>query len=639
MKPFRWALWCLAMLAVTVSSPVVRADDFSDFADLDMEALLDTEIVSASRRTQKLSESANAMYVITAEDIKRSGAVDLPDLFRMVPGVDVINVYGNCYGVSARGFNERFGGRMLVMIDGRSIYTPFFGGVFWENEEVFLEDIRQIEVIRGPGATMWGANSVNGVINIITKEPDESRDALLTGRVGTKHFRETVFRYSDAVTERLSVSLTGGFREDEGARGVNDFRRVPKSTARIKYELSDKTTLNLFAGVNESEFGLPLTRYTPETDSNFRSNYQMLRWEHRFSPTSQFHLQFYHSFWAVHSEDKAVDIEERKYDVELQHSFALGSRSLVVWGGNYRTIKGRSSYLRHVEEHDDIIGCFVQDETRLLESVRFVVGIKYEENSFTGHDFSPRACLLYEPVPNHQLRLAVSRAFRTPSFAENGVQLVQSLPQPLPPLPLLVARGNKQLDVEEMIAYELGYWTTIAGRIGLNVEVYYNELDDLVKDVMTRQQWPFQITWQNTYKAIAKGIEIALDIPVTSYWKLTANYTFQDVAFKRINQDYIGSPRHKFNLGANFNPKPGLALDLWVHFVDDTSWNGLTNRVGVDEYVRVDARVAQRLWHDRLEVALVAQNLTDKLHRETFDVVGNYEVDRLIYGQVTLFFR
>jgi iron complex outermembrane receptor protein len=152
-------------------SSIALADDFKDFAELDLEALLNTEVMSASKRTQKLSEAPNAIYVITEEDIKHSGAVDLPDLFRMAPGLDVVNAYGSCYGVSARGFNERFAQRMLILIDGRSIYTSFFGGVFWENEQVFLEDIERIEIIRGPGATLWGANSVNGVINIITQRP------------------------------------------------------------------------------------------------------------------------------------------------------------------------------------------------------------------------------------------------------------------------------------------------------------------------------------------------------------------------------------------------------------------------------------------------------------------------------------
>ncbi len=279
-------LFFLIIVNLLFSSAFVMAEDFRDFAELDLEAMLNTEVITASKRVQKISEAPNAINVINADDIKRSGAVDLPDLFRMVPGVDVANIYGNCYGVSSRGFNERYAQRMLVMIDGRSIYTPFFGGVFWENEEIFLEDIKQIEVIRGPGATLWGANSVNGVINIITKDPEEDQGFMVTGKVGNKRFRENVTRYSDTIADKLSFSLTGGYREDEGTRGVNDYRRVPKVTGRLKYRFSDHSLLHFYAGVNESEIGLDLTKYTPRTDAHFRSNYQMLRWEHKFSESS-----------------------------------------------------------------------------------------------------------------------------------------------------------------------------------------------------------------------------------------------------------------------------------------------------------------------------------------------------------------
>ena len=177
----------LTGLLLIFSTAFAAEEDFKDFAELDLEELLNTTVISASKHEQKLHDSPNAIHVITEEEIKRSGAVDLPDLFRSVPGVDVVNVYGNSYGVSSRGFNERFAQRMLILIDGRSVYTSFFGGVFWENEQVFLEDIERIEIIRGPGGSIWGANAVNGVINIITKDPQlADNELMITGKAGTK---------------------------------------------------------------------------------------------------------------------------------------------------------------------------------------------------------------------------------------------------------------------------------------------------------------------------------------------------------------------------------------------------------------------------------------------------------------------
>ena len=246
---FSKPLFLLALMILTFSTAIAAEEDFSDFTELDLKELLNTKVISASKHEQKLGESANAIYVITENDIKRSGAVDLPDLFRSIPGVDVVNVYGNSYGVSARGFNERFAQRMLMLIDGRSIYTSFFGGVFWENEQVFLEDIERIEIIRGPGGTIWGANAVNGVINIITKEPHQAgQEFMATGKAGTKRFREAVSSYNDTIAENFSFRLTGGYREDEGTRGVNDYRRIPKGTSRPVQKAGQAARWNTLGG-------------------------------------------------------------------------------------------------------------------------------------------------------------------------------------------------------------------------------------------------------------------------------------------------------------------------------------------------------------------------------------------------------
>ncbi len=614
-------------------------EELEEFLELDLEALMNMEVVTASRRAQKIYEAPNAISVITAEDILRSGAVDLPDLFRMVPGVDVVNVWGNSCGVSARGFNEKNAQRMLVMIDGRSIYIPFFGGVLWENEEVFLEDIKQIEVIRGPGATMWGANSVNGVINIITKDPEEDQGSMFTSRVGTKHFRESVFRYSGSVSDKLSFNLTGGYREDQGARGVNDYRRVPKATGRIKYKLTENSFLQFFAGANDLETGSDLTKYTPRFDGHIRSNYQMLRWEHLFSDTSQLKFQICRDYSEIHGDVKPFFLKYGKYDYEISHSFAPGKRNQVVWGVNYRSIEVSSHYLySHNDNDDDITGFFVQDEIKILDNLRLIAGVKFEENSFSGGDWSPRACILYSPRPDHHFRFSVSRAFRTPTFGEDSLDLTKTLPPPLPPVPLLSVTGNSRLDPEEMTAFELGYRTTLPSKIGLNVELYYNELDEVIDYAGRSKIWPLYLEFDNCFDVTSMGIEVAADFSVTSWWALTANYTYQEVENKRANNDIQGTPRHKFNLGSSFTFKNGFSMDVRAHFVDETKWSGMAGDVRIDDYLRLDVRVSQKLFNDKIELSLAGQNLTDKLHPETSDGVGTYEIERLIYGQVTVRF-
>jgi iron complex outermembrane receptor protein len=510
--------------------------------------------------------------------------------------------------------------------------------VFWEKEQVFLEDIERIEVIRGPGATLWGANAVNGVINIITKDPEEDQEMMVTGKAGTKNFREAVTRYSDSLSDKLSVSLTGGYREDEGTRGVNDWRRIPKATGRVKYKLSDTATVHFFAGVNESEIGLDKSKFTSSTDAHLRNDYQMIQWEQRVSDTSQFHLRVSRDYAELHTHDKQLFIEGGNVEVEAQHSFTLGERNHMVWGGNYRSTEAQSNIISSGTDHDDLIGFFLQEELTLSDTLTFVAGIKYEENSFTGGDWSSRGCILYSPGSSHHFRLALSRAYRTPGFFEDSGRFVKTLSSPLPPLPLALVKGNGHMDPEEMTAFELGYRTTLFDRIGLNLELYYNELDDVIDLVTVKQSIPFILSYDNALNAIAKGIEVALDVPLTPWWTLTANYTFQEVENKRENRDVQGTPRHKFNLGSSFTFNNGFTLDIRAHYVDDTRWDGLLNDIRVDDYVRLDIRIAQKLFNDTLEIALAGQNLTDKLHPEFSDGLETYEVERLIYGQLTINF-
>ena len=614
---------------------VAKAEDFKDFAELDLEELLNTTVISASRREQKLSEAPNAMYVITKEDIERSGAVDLPDLFRMVPGLDVINVYGNSYGVSARGFNDRFAQRMLVMIDGRTTYVTFFNGVFWENDQVFLEDIERIEVIRGPGATLWGANAVNGVINIITKEPQDEQEVVVAGKAGNKAFREAVTRYSDSLSDKLSISMTGGYREDEGTRGVNDWRRVPKAAGRLKYKLSDNATVHFFTGFNESAIGLDQSKFTGSTDAHLRNNYQMTEWEQRISDTSQFNLSVSRDYAELHTHDKKLSIEGGNVEVEAQHNFALGEKNHIVWGGNYRNTEAQSNLIASETDHDDLIGLFFQDELSISDTITFIAGVKYEENSFTGSDWSPRGCILYSPWSNHNFRFALSRAYRTPGFFEDSARFIKTLSPPLSMLPLALVKGNDQMDPEEMTALELGYRTSLFKRIGLNVELYYNELDEVIDLLTVKKSIPLVFSYDNAFNAIAKGIEVTLDLPVTPWWTLTTNYTFQEVENKRANRDVQGTPKHKFNCGSRFTFQNGFSLDTTVHFVDDTRWDGVFNDISVDDYVRLDIRIAQKLFNDKVELSLAGQNLTDKLHPEFSDGIETYEAERLVYGQIT----
>jgi iron complex outermembrane receptor protein len=294
--------------------------------------------------------------------------------------------------------------------------------------------------------------------------------------------------------------------------------------------------------------------------------------------------------------------------------------------------------LRSGTEHDDLIGFFFQNELKIFDTLRLVAGLKYEKNSFTGGDWSPRGCILYSPWSNHHFRFSVSRAYRTPGFFEDSAHVAKTLPSPLPPFPIALVVGNEHLDPEEMTALELGYRTTLFKKLGFNAEFYYNELDDVSDIIITRNRLPLLVYWDNAFNAIAKGVEVAIDLPVTPWWTLKANYTFQEVENKRDNKDLQGTPKHKFTIGSRFTFTNGFSLDVQAHYVDDTRWGGLTGDTTIDDYVRLDIRVSQKLFNDKLELSVTGQNLTDKLHPEFSDGTGTYEVERLIYGQLTINF-
>ena len=281
------------------------------------------------------------------------------------------------------------------------------------------------------------------------------------------------------------------------------------------------------------------------------------------------------------------------------------------------------------------MGGFLQDTFTIFDNLDFIAGIKYETNSFTGGDWSPRGCILYSPVSNHHLRFAVSRSYRTPAYFENSAYSIRNLPAPLPPLPFAIVVGNKHMDAEKLTAYELGYRTTLFSRVGLNVELYYNDIKDVIENVRLRKIWPMVISWDNAFNAISKGVEISANYPITPWWQLKANYTYQEIENKRANKDIRGVPKHKFNIWSSFTFNNGFSLDLMAMYVDETKWTGLLEDVKVDDYVRLDMRIAQKFFNDKLEIAFVGQNLTDKLHPEISDGIGSYEVERLLYGQIT----
>ena len=677
------------------SENVIEEDDYLKDDILLEEFMYGKEWVTiASKRKQKIEEVPSAVFVITADDIEQMGVNRLADVFRKAPGLDVVTADGNSSLVSIRGFAidtlgvntisnlVEFSKRLLVLVDGRAIYNPAFGGVFWDQEPVFLEDIERIEIIRGPGAALYGANAVNGVINIITKDPETTEGGLVKMTYGSHDTVIGNIRFGESIG-KFSYRITGGYREDDGFDdGVfidaiddfKDFKRDQKVNFRGKYEFSDDTNAEILAGfmdgaqgeqfggqvlLNNDFFARRRGVDTNTTRDLTRAFFQ-LRFNKEFSDTSNLHLQFFADYTDVDEEDTVrldnegnpffvldpFEMDVRKYDFELQHTFTLGSKNIITWGANYRNnqlwsrlsgnreefdeeiAEGNTSQ-RFKQEHNDIFGLFLQDEFKILDNLTLTVGLKMERNNFTGTDFSPRASLVYSPLKNHTFRASYSRAFRTPTFLEDaGFFTVGSsidnegLRDPFVGIGHI---GNNDLRPERLDSFELGYQGIFFDKLELNIETYFNHY----KDLITAQFRPDVL--DNTSRIDTNGFEVSIRYPVNSWFEFYTNYSYinfdakiSDDTLERDDPDNT-TPEQKANLGLRFNLKNGFSGNVDLHYVDRIKVDTFDETI--DDYMRIDFRLAKKFWNGRGEIAIIGQNLQESDHAEFVDV----EVERSFF--------
>lgn len=645
-------------------------------------------VTIASKRKQKREEVPSAVYVITSEDIKQSGVNRLADIFRMAPGMDVVTVDGNSSLVSIRGFaidplgvNGRsnlseFSKRLLVMVDGRAIYNPAFGGVFWEQEPIFLEDIERVEIVRGPGAALYGANAVNGVINIITKDPENVEGGRAKGTFGSQDTLSGNITYGGSVGD-FYYRITGGYREDDGyddglkvekIDDFKDFKREPRVNFRGKYKFSDSANVEVFAGFMDGaegeQFGGQVFFNTRDfksvTTRDMTRAFAQFRFNKEFSETSDFHLQFFGNYTDIDEEDTRIgnlnadggillspfEMDVRQYDVEMQHSFQLWSKDVVTWGVNYRNnqlwsrmsgsdeefekeLANGGNSQKFKQEHNDIFGAFLQNDYNILDNLSLTIGVKGEHNSFTGTDISPRASIVYSPFKNHTFRASYSRAFRTPTFFEdagffNGRSNAGSDGMNIISLGNV---GNEDLRPEKLDSYEIGYRGLFFDKLELNIETYFTRYKDLIT---------LDGGLRNTSRADTNGFEVSIKYPIFPWLSVVTNYSFinfnariADSPEERDSPDDT-TPDQKANFGLRFKLDSGFSANLDLHYVDRIK---VANEF-IEEYLRVDLRLAQEFWDGKGEISITGQNLQEKRHAEFIDV----EVQRAVFMSVGIKF-
>ncbi len=596
---------------------------------LSIEDLLNLEVTSVSRRAEKLSEVASAIQVITQEDIRRSGATSLPEALRLATNLQVAQFNSYASIISARGFNYIFANKLLVMIDGRTVYSPQFAGVYWDLQSVLLEDIERIEVISGPGGTIWGANAVNGVINVITKSAADTKGLYASAAAGTYLKRFGALRYGGKIGSKLSYRVFAQQNDrnntflPDGNKHADEWG-LTHGGLRLDWALSKQNHLmlqgNLYDGKEE----------TMPNSSTFDAQNVMGRWTRQFSATSELVVQAYFDRTWRQDKPSTFDDELKTYDLEIDHRFAIGKRHSLLWGIGYRLMQNHSINntdfvaLLPARRNMDLYSVFLQDEITLVpEKFRFILGTKLQHNEFTGLEIQPSARMAYTPNASHTLWGAISRAVRTPSRIDRDYHIPG---YPVAPPDPSVA-GGPNFDSEKVIAYELGYRAQPGSKVSLSLAAFYN----LYKDLYSVDPLPGTQTYQiqNNTEGSSWGAEFAGTYQLLQNWRIRGGYTYfnkelQNKPGSAFNYAILGNDAAHRALLQSFVELPGnLQLDVTGRYV-----SSLPNPA-VPEYFTYDARLAW-LYKEWLEISLIGQNLGKDRHVEFAN-----EIPRSVYGKVT----
>lgn len=632
-----------------------------EYLDLSLRDLLAVEITSASKTEQQLRDVASAVYVIDSEQIRRSGATTIPDVLRTVPGVDVGQFNAHTWEVSVRGFNGSIANKLLVLIDGRSVYSPLFGGVFWDVQNLMLDDVDRIEVIRGPGGAIWGANAVNGVINIITRSAADTHGTHLSAGSGNQYPWQFSARHGGRLAEGVDYRIyASGFRtaDTELPDGGDDDDRMQFAQAGFRADSIDGWTLqgSFYRGKDHQVSEIP--SLTPPFGSTVHDiddtsgGHLLGRWTRVFDGGGRVTVKGYYDRTERDSET-FVDRQDT-LDMEFVHQLAAIGRHALIWGGGYRFVHDDASdtpglVVSPQSRSDSLFSLFVQDEFSLADPLRLVIGSKVEHNDYSGFEFQPNARLIWTPQANQTVWAAVSRAVHTPTRLEQDISL--RFVEPGPPPVLLSLDGNDDFDSEELLAYEAGFRSQVTPDFSLDAAVFYNKYNNLRDFELTGallcqpsgKRFPAcdptdsllsqSIPWQNGVKADTWGGELSLVWRVADNLLLRTNYSYLKVDLDAdagaVPVDNEGSaPRHQLKLNASWDVTPEVDTDLGLRYVSEL-YQG-----EVPGYTELDVRVA---WRPRngVELSLSGRNL---LHKDHIEALGGNQVGRAILGLLRLDF-
>src|SRR6266700_1962898 len=599
---------------------------------LSLEELMNVEVTSVSKRPEPLFSSPSAIQVITQEDIRRSGASSIPEALRLASNLQVAQTDSRQWAISARGFNNGLANKLLVLIDGRTVYTPLFAGVFWDVQDTLMEDVDRIEVVSGPGATLWGANAVNGIINIITKNAKDTQGTLLTTGGGTLLNDFVGARYGGKLGENLYFRVYGKYFDRDntvfanGSDATNDWR-MGQGGFRLDWLPPSGDTLTPQADGYSGAFDQP-----GSSDTTVNGQNVLGRWTHPLAEDSDLSLQLY---WdRTHRLVPNTFSEDlNTYDFDFQHRFPVGQRQSILWGAGYRLMAdevGNSPGVAFLppKRNLQLFSIFLQHEIWLLpERLQLTLGSKIEHNDYSGFEGEPSVRLAWTPSPRQTFWGAISRAVRSPSRVDRDLFV--------PAAPLFAIAGGPEFDSEKLLAYELGYRVRPYDRLSLSLAAFYNDYSD-IRSLSTNALSNNALVIQNNNRAEEWGAELSGNFQVTDWWRLRGGYTylFKQVYLKPGGSDLnrgraeVNDPQNQFVLQSMLDLPCHVELDCVLRYVDTLP------SPNVPSYFTADVRLGWRP-NQNLEFSIVGQNLWDEQHPEFGMAPSRQEIPRSVYGKVT----
>lgn len=674
--PFSASLTLLVLIAVSMPQALAQVSE-SDQAigtlkQLSVEQLMDIEVTSVSKGPEKLLDAASAIQVVTGDDIMESGASSIPEALRLADNLEVAQENSHDWAISARGFDANLADKLLVLIDGRAVYSPLYGGVEWNVQDTLMADVDRIEVISGPGGTLWGANAVNGVINITTKSAMDTQGFYLEEDAGNELQDLTAVRYGGTLAPGVYYRVYGEF-EDRGSEvlsngdSASDAFQMNRGGFRIDSNATPQTTLTLQGDIYNGE------EYLGSLGTAGLSGENLLgRWSKTLSNESDMSLQVYYDrthlsqpfaasppsppyYTGFPAAPLTDDLDT--YDIEFQHNLKLGESNTFVWGLGYRFTHEFDEDISIVQFMPPSLGQslysgFAQDEWTLRSDLVLTIGTKLEHNDYTGLEVEPNIRLRWNFSDKQMLWAAISRAVRTPSRYDHDLEVVTGLvnaPYPYK-FPAAYLAGSDDFESETLIAYELGYRAQLGSKVSTSVSAFYNDYNDIRSTALTPTTatyiFPYPVVFGNGLEGDTYGLELTADYQPISWWRVKAGYDLlmENIHVKPGFVDATGAlnetadPKNQVSLNSSMDLPKAVQLYAALRWVDSlTINNGPTGGPvagKVPSYFELNARLA---WHATkdLELSIVGENLLHNRHQEYgFPSPTTQWIERSLFGKV-----